>query len=214
MKNVSLITTLLVIGGYVLAWSGPTLDPVGNNIPAPLNVGDLTYPLQSASGSLNVSSFSVSTGYYKNSLQVGGIISPTGTIKYIDGNQGLNKILTSNASGAARWVSTSSLGIGVGDIGSSSVVYVPLGSCYWSGYAFADGVSCVSVKLETGTGFGDYTNEYYWEYYTCTNGHWVFNANNTLVGGAHGSFAADTIQTTGSIKCVGGSSVPAVLQGV
>jgi len=123
LKTIILTIAILTGAGYVLAWAGPTATNPGNNIPAPLNVGNSSIqPLQVTSGSLGVTAdLYANTGYY-NILRVGGLPDGSlGNIQIIDSSHGAGKVLVSDADGVGHWVDPSALSVVVGSDGNPVV---------------------------------------------------------------------------------------------
>ena len=106
------IISLLAIVGLTFAlqasaaWAPPTAEPTGNNTPSPINVGAL---LQEKLGT----------------IVAGGLW--TSVFKLDDGNQAVNFVLASDASGFGTWTDPDSLGLGGGDVlggGTGTVNYL------------------------------------------------------------------------------------------
>jgi hypothetical protein len=107
-------------------WTPAPANPPSNNVAAPINVGS---GAQTKAGGLNLLGQGLVSG--SSTLDVEGVgflkgLIVNGAFQYLDGNQGLGKVLTSNANGNASWVSTSTLGIGVGSgIDQNSCAWTP-----------------------------------------------------------------------------------------
>ncbi|NUQ57307.1 MAG: hypothetical protein HUT38_02360 [Candidatus Paceibacter sp.] len=76
-------------------WHGPTANPPAENVPAPINVGSL--PQDFANGK----TLKVKNGAGVLDLLAGLKIS--GVFQLVDGSQGKEKVLTSDANGVASW---------------------------------------------------------------------------------------------------------------
>jgi hypothetical protein len=97
---------------YASTWTAPLSSPptcVSGNpgCDAPINVGSLA---QTKLGSLVVNGISSST--YPTGLQVWGLSQFEGPVQIIDGSQAAGSVLSSDANGDAKWIATSSLGLG------------------------------------------------------------------------------------------------------
>lgn len=116
IKN-AIITLALVLGAVsvqaVTTWTAPSSAPPGNNVDAPINVG---VDSQSKLGQLLINTDLANpfvTGLkvfgkseFLGAVEVGSTVSPA-SIKIVDGNQGVGKVLASDANGLAGWVTPS-----------------------------------------------------------------------------------------------------------
>ncbi|MEI7480304.1 MAG: hypothetical protein WCJ59_01630 [bacterium] len=188
-----IVISLFFVINYLIAWTVPASAPTANNSAGPLNVGTSTFSSQIRKGSLGFTDvISASSGYF-NILNISGFLSAIGTIQIVDGNQGVNKVLVSDNSGVARWVVASSLWTSPnppvipdvlnGPIGA--ITPVANGGCKWAGGSTvrANGWACVVQRPQApgGAAPGDYYSATtYWDYYTCTDGYWVFSKTKSL----------------------------------
>ncbi len=120
-KTKIIISSLLVLlSGLSInafaVWTGPTGNPLENNIATPILTNEVT---QRKLGPLIVEAFRSMGLAIVDKLEVAQ------TIKIYGGDPGLNKVLVSDATGLASWKDPSTLGIGGGGI--TGVVPVSLG---------------------------------------------------------------------------------------
>ncbi len=95
--KVIILSTIVVLGINVIygAWSNPGADPTDGNTDAPINVSSAS---QIKLGELTMEGFLYANqGFYANGASL------SGPVRIVDGNQGDNKVLTSDASGFASW---------------------------------------------------------------------------------------------------------------
>ncbi len=111
MKNISekvksIITALILVGGisYAFAWSGPTTNPPSGNVDAPINTSSSP---QAKNGSILSSTLNIGGTLSSDNLSVFNSSIFSGSIKIPTG-AGLNKVLTSDATGFASWQSVAS----------------------------------------------------------------------------------------------------------
>ena len=111
---------IVVLGGVLVvaqafAFKEPAVAPPGDNVSAPVNVGGI---LQEKAGTFIAAVLSSrgSAWFAVDSGNVGiGTVSPAaklevqGNIKIVDGTQGANRVLTSDADGLASWKPTHGL---------------------------------------------------------------------------------------------------------
>jgi len=238
LKIASIVVVFVIGSSYALAgmWSELNTPAPNPNAITPLNVGTSAASSQSANGTINVTTGLQANSSYGKFIKVGGITSvgAVGTFKYVDGNQGVGKVLVSDASGIAHWVATSTLGLptvgstgggtGGGNGGGSSggVVYAPGGSCVWGDRVYGHGQSCVDLQQHVGVWGGgkngDYVGtQYYWDYYTCYASYWFFDSQKTLYPGRDGGYPGPYSPQTGNPptpRCSDGSSVVGTLQSI
>jgi hypothetical protein len=114
--KIIILAFILVVGAsYLKAWTGPTLPAPSGNVSAPLNVGS---SVQTKFGSLILNSA------LPIQNAIGLTVFGTSTLYGLtlaNGTQAVNRVLVSDASGNARWMATSTLGIGGVSGGSSGV---------------------------------------------------------------------------------------------
>lgn len=92
ISPIVIIAVLFSAASITTAWTGPTANPTGNNVPAPINVGAST---QTKSGLLNASGLNA-TSFFSYKGYLGGATNPPA----------LNKILVSlDSNGIASWKS-------------------------------------------------------------------------------------------------------------
>lgn len=212
------------MSGYVsAAWNEPSGSPdPSTNTTKPLNVGIDNSTSQNALGNFDITSTIANSGYVDSFLTIGGISAATGTLKIVDGQQGLNKVLVSDVNGVGHWVSTSSLWtINNGQAGTTTL---PSGYCIWNNKAFADGKTCVikgykNMAAEPNNSYDYKAVQYYWDYYKCTGGYWVFQSADSTRGGSPyaGTIQPDDLSSgyrDYTIKCLDGSSVSATVKTV
>jgi hypothetical protein len=103
------LTFFMVVGAaYAKAWTNPAMSPPNGNVSAPINISSST---QTKLGSLILNAASPIQNAI--GLTVFGTSSFSGALVIADGTQGSGKVLTSDASGNAKWATpASSLGVG------------------------------------------------------------------------------------------------------
>ncbi len=102
------MVVVFAVGSYIFAvWQEPGSAPPADNVLPPLNV---SYVAQEKVGGLILNTGGATNGLIVDKGNVGiGTASPgakldiSGNIKIADGTQGTDKVLTSDASGVARW---------------------------------------------------------------------------------------------------------------
>ena len=95
--KVIILSAIVVLGINVIygAWTDPATNPTGGNTDAPINVSSAS---QTKLGELTMEGFLYANqGFYANGAYL------SGPVRIVDGNQGDNKVLTSDASGFATW---------------------------------------------------------------------------------------------------------------
>lgn len=178
MKISKEILKIAVMGGLLIvvqafAFTEPSVAPPGNNVSAPLNVGNLS---QTKIGGLILNwGTDGATGGAANGLAVAqgnvgiGTVNPTakldvqGKVKIADGTQGANKVLTSDANGLASWKPTHGL---------AGICYLtpnppdticsgpgPGGSAVSPAFCSVDACNCEAGYLLVQTGFKGSFNE-------------------------------------------------------
>jgi hypothetical protein len=162
--KIIVLALALALGiSYVSAagtWTGPTATPPGGNVDTPVNVGNNA---QSKAGDLSVGAFLANlNSLFLGNVTIGSISAPA-QFKLINGAQGSGKVLASDASGSATWVSTSSLGISGGGTSTTTVQSVNVGFTTFQvfnssgSFTVPSGVTKTMVEV-WGAGGGGYRN--------------------------------------------------------
>jgi hypothetical protein len=160
LSSVGIVTVAVILGlgiQYVLAdWTpAPVSGPPNDNVPAPINVGSSP---QAKVGGLSIGTATLPSGgvsaYIQGILQATSIL--TNIFQLNDGsNNDTGKVLqSSNATGLAQWVATSTLGLGGNNgnngnngsgIPSGAIMAFDLASCPggWTEYMNARGRTIV-----------------------------------------------------------------------
>jgi len=89
LKTVLLTIALIIGAGYLLAWNGPTADPVGGNTPAPLNVSTTSASTtqQIKTGSLTVSpGIMVTNNLWSDTFRLGTSAASGSVLTALDGS--------------------------------------------------------------------------------------------------------------------------------
>lgn len=137
--NLSALTLAIVLlfgASYALAWTAPTAPAPGGNAPAPINTSATA---QTKAGNLTISATTTTNG-----------------LRVLNG-AGVNKVLTSDASGNASWQAQT----GGGGVGLNA----SLGAPYWyhPGCGYGGACQCPGNSLMVGTygWWASYTDVYY-----------------------------------------------------